>query len=396
MCTGIRSCPRHGGAGAIAVKTSAQAHVRGGNRRDVLQLIIHGHGTATRAGIARATGLTSATISSIVAELVDLELVEHAGLADSTGGKPATSLRIRTSGRGLGVLIVRKRWIRSAIVNLEGDVILELPRFSTEGVVSTRNVRDAVVKLAARTPLPLLAIAVDLPGALSDGVVVESIQLNFHDEHLAANLTEIAPCPVYLINDAKADALREYSLDPPDDQTLFSLSLGSGVGGAMILNGMLHTGPRSLAGELGHVRVDFSDDALLCPCGNRGCLERLASIPGLLGLDSHTAVDTDEPSALVLPSSPEDRRRTSRTAQILAQALITVCATVDVSTVVINGAAARLGPAFLAELQERCDALHPVGIHRLVLRYATGGVTLPFRGGADHALRQALDVRWSR
>lgn len=377
-------------------KTSAQAFVRGGNRRDVLQLILHGHGQATRAGIARATGLTSATISSIVAELVDSELVEHAGLADSTGGKPATSLRIRTDTRGLGVLIVREHSIRAAIVDLDGTVVLENPRFGAQQRVTHDDIRAAVEGLVASTPVPLLGIAVDLPGALRDGVVVESIQLDIHALPLVDILSKVAPCPVYLINDAHADALREYSIDPPEDQTLVSVSLGMGTGGAVILGGVPHVGPRSLAGEIGHVRVDFSDDAPLCSCGNYGCLERMASIPHLLGLDDGAAVDSDDDTPFILSTTPESRRRVSLTSKYIARALTTVCATIDVSTVVINGAAPRLGDEFLAELQENCDALHPIGTNRVVLRYATGAATLPFRGGAEHALRQTLGVSWSR
>lgn len=377
-------------------KTSAQAFVRGGNRREVLQLILHGRGSATRAGIARATGLTSATISSIVAELVDNELVEHAGLADSTGGKPATSLRIRTDTRGLGVLIVREHSIRAAVVDLDGAVVVEMTRFGSPQTVTHDDIRSAVEGLVAATPLPLLGIAVDLPGALRNGVVIESIELGIHDLQLADILGEVAPCPVYLINDAHADALREYSIDPPEDQTLLSVSLGMGTGGAVILGGVPHVGPRSLAGEIGHVRVDYSDDAPLCRCGNYGCLERMASIPNLLDLGSGAVVDSDDPTPFTVSTSPESRQRVSLTSKYIARALTTVCATIDVSTVVINGAAPRLGDAFLAELQENCDLLHPIGTNRVVLRYATGAATLPFRGGAEHALRQTLGVSWSR
>jgi hypothetical protein len=75
--------------------------------------------------------------------------------------------------------------------------------------------------------------------------------------------------------------------------------------------------------------------------------------------------------------------------------IVTVCAAIRVSTVVIGGGAPRLGDAFLSSLQRNCDELRPVGTNGLQLRYATGAVTLPYRGGAEHVLRRALGVRWS-
>lgn len=370
---------------------SAQARVRGGNRRDVLQLVLGGRGTATRAGVARATGLTSATVSSIVAELVDSRLVEHAGLADSTGGKPATSLRVGTDAVALGAMIVRRHSLRSAVVDLEGTVVLELPRIRSEAVMTVGDIRAAIAALVTAAPLPLLGIGIDLPGALSAGVIIRSVQLEVQNVHLTAELTDLADCPIHLINDAHADALREYSLDLPVDATLFSLSLGTGVGGAVMLGGAPHAGPRSLAGEIGHVRVDFSDDAALCNCGKYGCLERLVALPRLLELDDDRLVESDNPTALTLPKSPQ----VTRASQLLARALIMVCATVDASTVVMNGAAPRLGAAFLSELQANCDALQPTGTERLQLRYATGAVSLPFRGAAEHVIRETLGVNWS-
>ena len=370
---------------------TAQARVRGSNRRDVLQLVLQGKGRATRAGVARSTGLTSATISSIVAELVERGLVEHAGQADSTGGKPATSLRIRTDAKVVGAMILRHHSIRAAIVDLEGTVVLELPRVVTPDVVTVDDIRAALVSLVEASELPLIGISLDLPGALSAGVVVKSIQLRMHDVHLVDELADSAPCPIHLINDAHAEALREYSLNPPIDETLFSLSLGTGVGGAVILGGEPHAGPRSLAGEIGHVRVDFSDTASKCNCGRYGCLEQLVALPQLLDLADDGMLDADNPSALELPANA----KTALASQLMARALILVCATVDARTVIINGSAPRLGPAFLEALQANCDELSPIGTELLQLRYATGAIDLPFRGAAEHVMRETLGVNWS-
>lgn len=375
-------------------RASVQTRVRSSHRQEVLQLVIDGRARASRASIARATGLTSATVSSIVAELIEAELVENAGLADSTGGKPATSLRVRTDRHGLGVIIVRRHSIRAAVVDLNGDVVVEVDRLQTPRVVTVDDMGRMLERLVEAAPLQLLAIGVDTPGAISEGVILDSVQLEMHDVRLRERLSDLAPCELYLINDADADALREYTLDPPADGNLFLLALGVGVGGALVLGGDPYPGPRSLAGELGHVRVDFADDAPLCTCGRRGCLERLTALPHLLELDDDQLAASDNPAALAIPSSPAGITRVELASQLMARMLITVCAAVNIRTAVIGGGAPRLGDDFLAALQRDCDALHPVGTERLVLRYATGAVLLPFRGGAEHALRQSLGVRW--
>lgn len=378
------------------VRASVQTRARSGHRREVLQAVIHGKGASSRATIARATGLTSATVSSIVTELVEAQLVENAGLADSTGGKPATSLRVRTDARALGVIIIRRHSIRAAVVDLLGSVVVEIDRLTSPTVVGVEDVRTMLLRLVDASPLPLVAIGLDSPGAISAGVIIESVQLQMHGVPLRDQLADIAPCEVYLINDAGADALREYTLDPPADGCLLLVVFGVGVGGALVLGGALYPGPQSLAGELGHVRVDFSDAAPECSCGRRGCLERVASLPDLLGLTDDALAASDNPADLDLPSSPEAVARIERATRLTARVIVTVCAAMNLRTVVIGGAAPRLGDGFLDAIQRNCDDLQPIGTQRITLRYATGAVLLPFRGGAEHALRSALGVTWSR
>jgi predicted NBD/HSP70 family sugar kinase len=379
----------------MSVKTSNQALVRRGNRLDVLQLIIDGGSLASRASIARATGLTSATASSIVAELIDTELVESAGLAGSTGGKPATSLRVRTDRKGLGVIIIRRNSVRAAVVDLMGDVVVELEPYRTSGRVDLAAIEAMLSRLIAATGLDLLGIGIDAPGAIAEGVILESVQLDMHEVRLTEILSAAAPCDIYLINDADADALREFTLDPPQDGNLFSLSLGVGVGGAFVLDGESYAVLRSHPAELGHIRVDFTDDALECDCGGRGCLERLTALPHLLGVDDEQLVAPENDVALTLPTSAEAVERIDLAAKLTARMIVTVCAAFRVSTVVIGGGAPRLGEAFLSSLQRNCDELRPVGTNGLQLRYATGAVTLPYRGGAEHVLRRALGVKWT-
>lgn len=378
---------------------SNQSTVRRQNRRHVLQCVIDADGTASRASIARETGLTSATVSSIVTELIDSKLVKNSGRASSTGGKPATSLRLRTDRLGIGALIVRRHTVRAAAVNLRGEVVWERPIHRSPSVVGISDIRAAVVGLLENQPLALLSIGVDTPGALNGGVILESVQMQLNATDLAAALADVTSVPIHLINDADADGLREFSLVGSEDRSLLSISIGLGIGAAIVIDGVLHRGPHSVAGEIGHVRVDFTPEAPLCNCGNRGCLEQFASLPVVLGLDADAdylldspGFDTDRLSERI--SEPGLAEKLDRSHRILAATIITICSTLDIATVAIGGDAPLLGESYVAGLRHYCELWQPVGSVPLQLRLTAGPLVMPFRGASEHALRQALDVTW--
>lgn len=119
------------------------------------------------------------------------------------------------------------------------------------------------------------------PADYASGLVHRSVHVpDWENVPLQALLQERFGVPVQLDNDANAGAFGEAKLgagkDSPD---LFYITISTGVGGGLILNGRPWRGHHGLAGEIGHVVVD--PDGPLCPCGRRGCVERLASGPGM-------------------------------------------------------------------------------------------------------------------
>ncbi|MFF2051306.1 ROK family protein [Leifsonia sp. NPDC058194] len=375
---------------------ATQAAVREKNLTTALQLVLSGNGAATRASIARRTGLTSATVSSLLAGLIADGLVAEGDLAESTGGKRATTLRVDTERQVLLSVLVQPALIRGAVLSMLGD---ELHRFSHRPSApgSVDDIRTVIRRLAASaasTGARVAAIGVQVPGIADGPLIRESVQLGWSDLDLAAALSGVVDAPIHLVNDADAEAIADTSADDGFGANRLFVSLSTGVGAAVIVDGVVVAGAAHRAGEIGHVPVLFGDDAPVCACGNRGCLEEVVSVTSLLGLP-HGA-DLEAVDIAVLASASEARARIASGARILARALLLVGAALDVPNVVLGGASAELGPDFIGHLRAEA-ARHPVrAAMPLNFRYARSAIDQPFRGAAQHALQSTFGVSWSR
>ncbi|RUQ02958.1 ROK family protein [Microbacterium sp. HSID17254] len=366
-----------------------QAAVRRANLRRALQLVFQASGSQTRAGIARATGLTAATASSLVAELIEHRLIAEGEQAVSTGGKRATTLSIDAEHHLILVLVVQPTSAYLALVALDGS---EVERRSISYTMQTRDrvLDETVAEVVAATGSRLLAVGVQVPGTTDGRTVLESVQLEWHEVPLAERFESIAGVPVLLVNDVDAEAIAEAGLDAaPSGYRLFIHS-GGGIGAAVTLDGELAPGPRDRAGEIGHVQVVFGDAARPCRCGRRGCLESAAAMGPMVGEEFSDALDASAVRALVARA---DQTLIDDGARALARAIKLIGALLDPIEVVIGGPATELGPRFLERV--RAESGYPArGTADIPIRYADPRVA-PSAGPAQAALTAVLGVRWS-
>lgn len=366
-----------------------QAAVRRANLRRALQLVFQASGSQTRAGIARATGLTAATASSLVAELIEHRLIAEGEQAVSTGGKRATTLSIDAEHHLILVLVVQPTSAYLALVALDGS---EVARRSVSYTTQTRDrvLDETVAEVVAAYGARLLAVGVQVPGTTDGRTVLESVQLEWHEVPLAERFETIAGVPVLLVNDVDAEAIAEAGLDAaPSGYRLFIHS-GGGIGAAVTLDGELAPGPRDRAGEIGHVQVVFGEAARPCRCGRRGCLESAAAMGPMLGEEFSDALDVPAVRTLV---SRADQTLIDDGARALARAIKLIGALLDPIEVVIGGPATELGPRFLERV--RAESGYPArGTADVPIRYADPRVA-PSAGPAQAALTAVLGVRWS-
>lgn len=271
------------------------------NRRLVLRTIFNSD-RVSRADIARRTGLTRPTVSTIAGELLKSDLIIETGQGPSVGGRRPTFLSIHADSRQLLALDLSGDEFRALRLNLKGEVKARAGQSaSARGDEALDAVYRLVETILARTDVPLLGIGVATPGVVDpdNGVILRSVNLGWVDLPLRDQLQARFNVPVHVANDSHMAALAEYTYgDPLDSDNLIVIRIGRGIGAGIILGGHPFYGDGFGAGEIGHLVIDPHGD--LCTCGNRGCLETTSSIRAIL---SHAAA-ADRSGSLLAGSEP--------------------------------------------------------------------------------------------
>ena len=253
-------------------------------------------GLISRAEIARRTGLSRSTVSSLVADLqADGLVVERgeAGAAHGTqGGRPPILLAFDASaGAAVGIDFGHSH-LRVAVSDLSSRILAEraLPldtdHAAEQGLDAAAELVGELLAEANLDESQVIGAGMGLPGPIlqEDGVVGSSAILpGWVGVPAATEMRRRLDVPILVDNDANLGALAEAAFGAGRDASdLIYLKLASGIGAGLLLNGRLYRGAGGLAGELGHFLVD--PDGLVCRCGNRGCLETLAASGALVEL----------------------------------------------------------------------------------------------------------------
>ena len=356
---------------------------RRANRSVLLRALHHG-GPTSRADLAKLVGLTPATVSSVVKDLLAEGIVEELGRSASRAvGKPATMVGIEPDGRHIVALDLseRDRFV-GAIVDLTGKVVLRrtYEREERVGPDAARLAAAICTDLVAEARRPLLGIGVASPGIVdADGTIVRAAHLGWNHLPLSDELGLHTGLPVHVANDANATALAELTFGDGDSADLILVRVDEGVGAGLVLGGALYAGARSAAGEIGHVVIDGG--GALCACGKRGCLETEVSAPLL---DRRLEAAGDAESIEIL----------ERAGARLGEALATVISTLDVTDVVLSGPAPVTTETFRAAAAQAVAArTMPEISDRLVVRPSSFGDDDVALGAAALVLDRELGIR---
>ena len=143
----------------------------------------------------------------------------------------------------------------------------------------------------------ILSVGVGLPGAYDSekGKVIFCNNINLNNCCLSKEIQKYINIPVYLNNDANCAALAEYFNIGQKLKCFITVTLGTGIGGGIIIDGKIFSGFNGAGGEVGHMVI--KDDTSLCNCGRSGCWEKFASVTALIS-QTKVAMQKDKNSVM--------------------------------------------------------------------------------------------------
>ncbi len=322
-------------------------------------------GVTSRADVARRTGLSRSTVSSVVAALQAEGLVvdrEDDGRAAPGGGRPPAMIALDpNAGFALG-LDFGKRHLAVALADLSHDVLAE-----EWHVMPDDYAADAAIERAAELVDVVLAdsgadrdrvigVGMGLPGPVHrTGVVGSSAILpGWAGTHAAERMRERLELRVWLGNDANLGALAEATWGAGRDlATLVYVKLSTGIGAGIVIDGRVFGGAGGTAGEIGHTSLDETGD--ICRCGSRGCLETYASgaaIAALLSRSLGEPLGPDDVLSRAIAGDPGCRRALADAGRHIGAAVADLCNLVNPERIVVGGSMAGAGDLLLDPLTE--------------------------------------------
>ena len=189
--------------------------------------------------------------------------------------------------------------IAAGLVNPDGEIVLKKsiptpPGHDVEGIIKAMaDISLSLVEEAGVDKSEVKWVGIGTPGTVDNenGVIIYANNLDFRNTPAAAMFQKYWDIPVYLGNDANCAALGEaYAGAAKDCQTAIMITLGTGLGGGIIIDKKIYAGFNGAGGELGHMTLVV--DGVPCTCGRKGCWECYSSATALIRMTKE-ALDTD-------------------------------------------------------------------------------------------------------
>ncbi len=357
----------------MAAARSTVRDLRRRHRRLVLQHL-YVDGRMSRLEMSQRCGLSAATITNVVAELLAEGIVVEAGSKESEGGRPRTILAVNPRyGYFVGVDV------GETLVRIElFDLTLRTLRTVTHPLTPDDNRPSSVVRhivtgldtVLAGAAIPadnVVGIGIGVPGVVerAGSVLVHAPSWGWRAVPLMAMLDEQIALPIALDNGAKAMAQAELWFGAGrgvDD--LAVLLIGAGIGAGIITQGALYRGATNGAGEWGHTTLAL--DGRLCRCGSHGCLEAYAGAAGIMAslreADPHSPLiaDNDDQEGTIMAlaaaagrGDPVAVRVLEETTHYLGAGIANLINLFNPRRIVVGGwVGQHIGPSILPRLRE--------------------------------------------
>lgn len=343
---------------------------------------------ATRAELVEVTGLARSTVALRIDALLRLGYLRAEELASSSGGRPPTVLSLDPA---LGCVLAADfgaTRAHLALCDLEAGVLAEQSHEIGVGRDPDQLLGwlgDRLVELRAEAGAgagELLAAGVGIPAPVdvtSGRPVNPPLMPGWNDFPLADRLAEELGVPALVDNDANVMALGEHRLNWAETDDLVFVKVATGIGCGIIARGEVFRGAAGAAGDLGHVRAAGGGE-VLCACGQRGCLEAIASGPALaaelgrLGVEASGARGVAE---LIRAGEPAAVAAAREAGREIGGVLATIVNFFNPAAVVFGGEIPDASEDLLAGVRE--------AVYRRSLPLATRGLEITHSAGAQRA-----------
>lgn len=242
----------------------------------------------TRPELEQRTGIGRKVVTQRVQQAIDVGLLEDGDFAPSGGGRPSRLLRFRAETGHVFAAMVEATELTAAVSTLDGTLIASLHQdwVATERPEKTLEVLDSLfVRLARKTRSIPWAFGIGVVGPVDFGsgrLVTPPILPGWDGYSVRAWLRERYDAPVWVDNDVNLMALGEWHKGTPNDgRDLLYIHADEGVGAGLVSAGGIYRGDTGAAGDIGHIPVS-EDPAIVCRCGQTGCLEAVTGGWGLV------------------------------------------------------------------------------------------------------------------
>ncbi|MFI5283003.1 MAG: ROK family transcriptional regulator [Candidatus Dormibacterales bacterium] len=389
------------------------AWLRDRNRERVIGALRE-RGSISQADIARATGLSRTTVHTLVGELKESGLVLEVDSAvpDGRGGRPAVQLVLQHKAQAVLGIDFGHSHVQVAVADLAHNLLaerrcdLDVSHHASDALDAASRMAAEVLAEAGIDRVNVLGAGIGVPGPVdrARGTAGSATILpGWVGLRIAVAMEKRLGVSVEIENDANLGALAELTWGAGRGCSSFAyVKAATGVGAGLVIDGKLLRGASGTAGEIGHTTLD--EAGALCYCGNRGCLETVASGPAIVKLVAAASGDHPTLAEVIeraLAGDPRCRRAISDAGKEIGVAVAGLCNLVNPERVIIGGLLSRAGDVLLEPLRasirrhavqaaaEKLEVVQAVFVERAEL---LGSLDLALRGSATRIRETEIPI----
>lgn len=277
----------------------------------------------------------------------------------------------------IGLFNQNKELLKTSVIKTnkrnKGEFVLTEIANEVKTIILKNNIKEE----------DILGVGFGLPGPVVNNYVVWCPNIGLKGVYIEEEFKNVLGLKVNVLatNDATAAAYGEYAYFK-EEKNLAFITLGTGVGGGLIIDGKIVEGSHGSAAEFGHIQVEYNKP-LKCSCGLYGCLETVASIRGIRWVAEETLTKNKQPTKLTYENlNPREifnlakendivaLKVVERVADYIAKASAKIAAVADPEVIIIGGGIANAGNVLLKEIKKAYNKYSYFGVRKVSFRLA--------------------------